>query len=188
MRLLRDGKVADDVSSNSFSAVDGRRKGWRRIIPRNYLSKYIVPEEPFPIQIRSNGNRIYRSYPSLRSGFFAESEDRRAAVTPFKNVYTSGARRCGSETEIDGGRSVRLRSRVVRSNFKYVQIAEDFIIDTDSCEYTSAAGHIEVGLVASERLAAYCRIVYADFNRKSYFPIGFYGYGPNERSNRTVSR
>lgn len=87
---------------------------------------------------------------------------------------------------IEGGRFDW--SRVVHSNFKYVQIAEDFIIDTDSCEYTSAAGHIEVGLVANERLAAYCRIVYADFNRKSYFPIGFYGYGPNERSNRTVSR
>lgn len=58
VRLLREGKIADDVSSNSFCAVDGRRKGWRRIIPRNYLSKYILPEELFPIQIRSNGNRI----------------------------------------------------------------------------------------------------------------------------------
>lgn len=46
---------------------------------------------------------------------------------------------------------------------------------------------MEVG----KRLAAHCQIVYADFNRKSYFPIGFYGESrlePNraERSNRTV--
>lgn len=82
-------------------------------------------------------------------------------MTPFKNIYTSGAR-CGyeyvgvaaKEKLIEGGRFDW--SRVVHSNFKYVQIAEDFIIDTDSCEYMSAAGHTEeIGSLLSDRI---CRL------------------------------
>lgn len=155
-------KIADDVSSNSFAAVDGWKKDWPRIIARNYLSKYILPEEPFPIQIRSNGNRIYRSYPSLRSRFFAELEDRRAAVTPFKNVYTSGAHRCGSETEIDRGRSVRLVSSCsqqlqVRSNSRGFYHRHRFLrIYECRGTYRSRTGsQREIGSLLSDRI---CRL------------------------------
>lgn len=128
-----------------------------------------------------NRDRIYRLYPPFESRFFAKLEDCRTLCHCSK-IWRAHA--CTHSWSVPTWQWNTNRSRTANSiSLELLTTISNTFTIGDFHRHQFLRIYEYEGIyrrrrvVAGKRLAAYCRIVYADFNRKSYFPIGFHSTG-----------